>query len=415
MKPKLLLGLALVLSGGLFVGCAVVKEHSASMSNPTDAENFISEIQMFDASNGWAQTGNPDDFRVLHTTDGGETWADVTPHPLPDKVWNCKFAKAQMAWISCYDKQAFWLLTTNGGKSWSPWKPLGAFDNDIHNYFLGDTECRFFNSKDGLATTINVGACQAVYDFFETHDGGMTWKPASLLQPGDYSANVPPGSTIQISDCDGSAVSYYPPRTIVIANGDLADETPKGVVRLSVSTDAGKSWRDLSLPLPDKYRDELVDSWSPYFSDANNALLPVRVFKQNTNDSQTCNATIFYATSDGGETWTPKPGIIECDIGGNERQLDILSARDIFICGGGNLYVTHDGAQSWRRIKPNIDFDRTSTHGGVSQIDFVDATHGWAVLYDTFKDFPHDKYFLCKTSDGGKTWTELPLKIFKQP
>ena len=98
MKPKLILCLALVLSGGLFVGCAVVKEHSASMSNPTDAENFISEIQMFDASNGWAQTGDPDDFRVLHTTDGGETWADVTPHPLPDKVWNCKFAKAQMAW-----------------------------------------------------------------------------------------------------------------------------------------------------------------------------------------------------------------------------------------------------------------------------------------------------------------------------
>jgi photosystem II stability/assembly factor-like uncharacterized protein len=87
MKPKLLLCLALVLSGGLF-GCVAVNEHSAPMSNPKGTDNFISEIQMLDASNGWAQTGNPDDFQVLHTTDGGQTWADVTPHPLPDKVWD---------------------------------------------------------------------------------------------------------------------------------------------------------------------------------------------------------------------------------------------------------------------------------------------------------------------------------------
>ena len=124
----------------------------------------------------------------------------------------------------------------------------------------------------------------------------------------------------------------------MIANGDLADETPKGVVRLSVSTDAGKSWRDLSLPLPDKYRDELVDSWSPYFSDANNALLPVRVFKQNTNDSQTCNATIFYATSDGGETWTPKPGIIECDIGGMNGS-SIFSLPETYSFAAAEIYM----------------------------------------------------------------------------
>jgi photosystem II stability/assembly factor-like uncharacterized protein len=407
MKPKLILCLALVLSGGLFVGCAAFKEHSAAMSNPTGVETSISEIQMLDAKNGWAETGDLENFRVLHTTDGGRTWANVTPNPLPGKFWDCKFMKPQMASISYHDNGTCLLLTTNGGKSWSPWKPLGGFDNSTHNYFLGDSTYRFLNANDGLADSIDGSAGSTQHTFFETHDGGLTW---NTVHPHDQE----PSATIGVSDINQDSMGFYPPANVIVVHGDMDDEMPKDAVRLSISTNLGESWRDMNLPFPsEKYREGLVEPRDPVFVDDKHIWLPVDIIKENTNETFAWKVLVFYMSEDGGETWTPRPGIIEESTNRfeSERQHDIFSAKDIFICSGGNLYVTHDGAQSWQTIKPNIDFDRTISSGGVSQIDFVDTTHGWAVLYDTFKDFPHDKYFLCETSDGGKTWTELPLKI----
>jgi hypothetical protein len=41
----------------------------------------------------------------------------------------------------------------------------------------------------------------------------------------------------------------------------------------------------------------------------------------------------------------------------------------------------------------------------------VDAAHGWMILYDNSNDLPDGHDSLYRTSDGGATWTELPLKI----
>src|SRR5437762_7884763 len=55
----------------------------------------------------------------------------------------------------------------------------------------------------------------------------------------------------------GDGISYYPPTKVIITHGDQGDEQPKGAVRLSLSTNLGKAWRDLRLPVPEKYRDGL--------------------------------------------------------------------------------------------------------------------------------------------------------------
>ncbi len=96
---------------------------------------------------------------------------------------------------------------------------------------------------------------------------------------------------------------------------------------------------------------------------------------------------------------------------GEERQADLVSARDIFVRAGPNLRVTHDGAKSWQTVKSSLNFGPATVDRAVLQIDFVDATHGWAVISDNFSQSPDGTYCLYRTLDGGATWTNLPVKI----
>lgn len=309
LELMLILCLTPALSIGL-CGCSTANQPSGRGGNGTPpAMVCIEESHMITGRDGWAETEDTNGYHILRTTDGARSWTNVTPPSLPGRIWDCQFPKTNLAWISFYEGgKTRLLLTTNAGKSWSPWTPLGAFDNSTHNFFLKTDSCRFFDASNGLAMDMDVGACQATYSFFETHDGGLTWNPARFS--GKYPISEESPGTIWGSDCDGSAVSYYPPRTIVIARGDLADEKPKGVVRLSLSTDAGESWRDLAFPLPEKYRDRLVQSQPPHFFDASNAVLPVYVLKDTTNGFKD-GRLVFYSTSDGGNSWSVKRGILK--------------------------------------------------------------------------------------------------------
>src|SRR5437762_11216650 len=83
----------------------------------------------------------------------------------------------------------------------------------------------------------------------------------------------------------GDGISYYPPTKVIITHGDQGDEQPKGAVRLSLSTNLGKAWRDLRLPVPEKYRDGLAGPLSPVFFDDRNGLLPAHVLKRNSDNT----------------------------------------------------------------------------------------------------------------------------------
>ena len=94
----------------------------------------------------------------------------------------------------------------------------------------------------------------------------MTWTPVVITSPYPDN-NLPPG-TIHLCNICGGGINYYPPTKVIITVGDMADEKAKGAVRLSLSTNLGKSWRELELPVPDQYRDGLAGPLSPIFSAA---------------------------------------------------------------------------------------------------------------------------------------------------
>ena len=290
------------------------------------------------------------------------------------------------------------------------WFPFSGLNNDEHNFFLGgeNDKCRFFSARDGLFESPEVGACQAEYNFFETHDAGMTWNPAPVVQAGGVPGNRLPG-TFYLGDCDGSAISYYPPtKTVVIAEGDEMDERAKGVVRLELTKDAGQTWRHIELPLPEKYRDGLVASSPPYFFDRENALLPVYVSKWNANNSRHIyRILMFYATNDGGNSWMRKPAVLDRREPCSDW-FQFQSPAKVMIQRDSNLDVTRDGAQSWLTLTPGL-----GEGARIAQIDFVDARRGWLVVDMAADPMLPGQDLLYRTENGGVTWKKQAWKILR--
>jgi photosystem II stability/assembly factor-like uncharacterized protein len=194
----------------------------------------------------------------------------------------------------------------------------------------------------------------------------------------------------------------------------MGDEQPKDAVRLTLSDNLGKTWRDFNLPLPsEKYRTWLVSSVEPVFFDDRSGDLAAHLVQESADGNTiVSNATVFYTTEDGGKKWTPAPATIESGEEGQANdQFDMVSTRDVFRTGGGNLVVTHDGAKSWRPLKSNLIFDRPGLDRNVVQLDFVDALHGWVLISENSGDPPEGTVHLYRTMDGGATWGELPLKL----
>lgn len=132
---------------------------------------------MVDAENGWGLTvfNNPQRApqQLIHTTDGGHTWSDVTPPG--------------------YD-------ATNGGASWQQLTSSLVFGKGGAVSFL--------TANTGFGTALNPSS-GPVFDV--THDGGHTWSIATLPVPtlGSTILSADSESPIFTSATDGSMAVIY--------------------------------------------------------------------------------------------------------------------------------------------------------------------------------------------------------------
>ena len=102
----------------------------------------------------------------------------------------------------------------------------------------------------------------------------------------------------------------------------------------------------------------------------------------------------MYATRDGGKTWTsttPLP-LAAVAVGFAYQQHGWATDRV-------TLYRTSDGGQQWVKLSPDTSFKQ------VTSLDFVSSTLGWAISEQG------QNTFLLKTTDGGETWTPIPLTV----
>ena len=328
----------------------------------------IRTIQMIDAAAGWA-LGRADgsEDHVLKTSDGGETWQDVTPaEPLtvPSAVdAEAFFLDEETGWVgyvidlpdSGPIEIHIW-RTPDGGRSWEAGGTVSptVYPENASPGLL------FLNATTGwLLWEWHLGMGHHAFSLSRTFDGGTAWQ--RLVGPPETE-----------STCPRTGMAFADP-----SNGWMTGECPfdpgEGAL-LEVSQDGGVSWqtRDLPPPMPGEM---FCSARSPYLFGAAAGKLVLTCSPAGLQGQ-----SFLYTTRDGATTWQ-----ISSFPGGTLYLLD----PDHGWALSKDLYWTEDGGATWTKIK---------TLAWEGQFSFVSAQLGWAVARS------EEETALVRTTDGGRAW-----------
>ncbi|MDT3695993.1 MAG: YCF48-related protein [Ignavibacterium sp.] len=127
---------------------------------------------------GWVIGYSSNAARIIKTTDGAQSWIDVSPQNLPDLLYDIDFINEQTGYV--VGEHGIVIKTTDGGNIWNqispdPW-PLGpAF-----------TSIQFVNENYGWILTDEIYNSLGS-SLFCTTDGGSSWDLQAFL-PGTRSS-----------------------------------------------------------------------------------------------------------------------------------------------------------------------------------------------------------------------------------
>ena len=312
----------------------------------------MTNINMIDATTGWAigGLGNVGDH-VLYTTDGGSTWKDVTP-PEPQAVGDEQntavgfFQDAKTGWVTYaisggnpVPTQVVVWRTSDGGASWQASQPLDL--TGLSEIYV-PSDLQVVAGQDGwLLVHVGVGMNHDYVVLYHTTDGGVNW--TRLIDPYNDGG---------IQSCSKTAM-LFTDATHGWLTGDC--HGVKGGVLLFNSTDAGRTWQEVTLPDPTGAANLFEDmnnacgSYDPFFF--GNDLGHLSVTCTNFSSQPTTNSYYIYTTQDGGSTWTGAtyPG----------TSLYFFSA-DTGWALSSKIQLTTDGGNTW---KPISDVSWTAPDG----------------------------------------------------
>jgi photosystem II stability/assembly factor-like uncharacterized protein len=261
--------------------------------------------------------------QVLRTTDGGQTWQNVSPPGA---------GALQFRDVEAFDAHRAVVLaigpgedsrvyrTSDGGMTWTE-----TFRNPDPNAFYDCLD--FFDHKRGLALSDPV---DGKFRIIATGDGGRSWQvqatagmPAAL--PGEFAFAA-----------SGTCLVAGPGRTAWFATG--GGERP----RVFRTQDGGEHWTVADSPMASG---EAAGIFSLAFRDARHGVAVGGDFL--TPDEAVDAASV---TRDGGRTWTLVPA---GQAPGGYRSGSAFvphTARTVVAVGPSGSDVSTDGGMSWRQF-----------------------------------------------------------------
>ncbi|HEX3641987.1 MAG TPA: hypothetical protein VHV10_11910 [Ktedonobacteraceae bacterium] len=358
-------------------------------------------IRMLDTIHGWALTQHS----ILKTADGGVEWQNVTPANAfsdtpPGSTPRGDFLNDRYAWVvtpvvippNTALSTIRVLRTTDGGKSWQ--------STTIDNTTGSATDMpHFLNPSDGWLQTFGQPR-SGKSNIFYTTDGGKSW-----YEPGKLNQNYIPDPTgISFSDIKtGWETGDNPTATI---SGAINNAQPL----LDVTHDGALTWQSQSLPvLPGAGKSDMVSTTPPVFF-GSDGLLPVmdQIVPPHSSIGNTQGPSTgfdLYVTHDGGQSWTPTK-LVTSTITSNEPSLFTVYVADmqhVWAALGTKLYATSDGGQNWTQLPP--------TPQPIEELSFVDTNNGWAIGLSNATTLSP----VLHTTDGGHTWQQITASRPRKP
>lgn len=332
------------------------------MGNPD-----LTQFHMLDLMNGWGTT----ETSLVRTVDGGSIWYDMTPPGASSLGYTASvyFLDALTGWVVMGGTDFYsgtMALTTDGGSSWS----------SVAVPFSGGM-IQFINASTGfILVGRGAAAGSSAVDVFASTDGGATWLPVYVMQPGG-------GNDVNTLPFGGqkSGISF-----VDSLHGWVGGNVPMdGFVYLYASSDGGHTWGKQDISLPNGYETAMIEVGNAQFFSDSDGILPVRMMADLFSFD-------FYVTHDSGVTWTSTTPLL------SRGHYSMASINDLFVWDGGSvLDVSHDGGQTWNSIATNVNVPEI-----LMKFEFVDLQTGWMLTGDALNQ--HSFY---KTEDGGATWNIL--------
>jgi hypothetical protein len=420
-------------------GTATSNSQEDTTTSTTSNSSFfggITQLKMFDASNGWATSSSA----VLKTNDGGQHWTDVTPadweatttsqdgssNPNNKGVSAAFFLNAQDAWIvtsnssSVEDQiaataeasstptinaqmQVYVRATTDGGSTWVDANPITVTNLSLlyPPYFI--------NPHEGwlVLTATNTQGNQRSALVYHSTNGGITWQQISTLS-GISSSDSVAGLTMA-PNCPSQCPASSPVSSPGCTTNGTSDTfgwlayANKSSLWLKETNDSGSLWSNLdwSTPggAPGQSNDSLIVAAPPILFTDGTGVLPIQMQSNpDSNDPSNFYLHLYKMSLNG------SAGALQTNLSSTSpfvvQQIaayHTLSAPDlshIFVLGqtlngdtSSNTHLYEWNGSSWQTLTSQISStdatsgsDLSSLDNGSSptNLDFISDTEGWA-------------------------------------